>query len=97
MKSIFIHGFGGAPEHWDDLLAELPSTLRGHVVTLPGHASRAAEPGPFSIEHAAQEIADECRDEPVMLIGHSMGARIATEITHRKPHAVGALVLIDGS
>lgn len=85
MKVVFIHGFGGAPEHWDDLQAELQPRFRGYAATLPGHATPAVERGPFSIERAAQEIAEDIRDEPAVLIGHSMGTRIATEIAYRTP------------
>ena len=86
MRTVFIHGFGGAPEHWDDLRAELQSSMHTDVVTLPGRATRATEPGSLSIESAAQEIADKNSSEPVVLIGHSLGTRIATENVHRAPH-----------
>lgn len=32
MQTLFIHGFGGAPEHWDAVRSELPPRLRGDTL-----------------------------------------------------------------
>lgn len=97
MQTLFIHGFGGGPEHWEALRSELPSGLRGQAITLSGHGSRAHEDGPFSIEAEAQGIADLLGDTETVLIGHSMGTRIALEIAHVAAKSVKALILIEGS
>jgi len=95
--TVFVHGYGGAPDHWDAVRRELPPELRGSAVTLPGHAGRASELAEFSIEAAAHDIAQQVPERPVVLVGHSMGARIAMEIAVRSQAQVAALILIDGS
>ncbi|KUJ76886.1 hypothetical protein AVO45_10355 [Ruegeria marisrubri] len=75
----------------------LPPDLRGRALTLPGHATRASEPGEFSIEAAAQEIIEQSICERTILVGHSMGTRIAAEIAFRAQPLVHAIILIDGS
>lgn len=51
----------------------------------------------FSIEAAAQEIIELLNCKHTILVGHSMGTRIATEITFLARPAVHAIMLIDSS
>ncbi len=93
---LFIHGYSGHPDNWDNLRTALPENLKGRTVTLVGHGFRLAEPGPFNIERCADDILSALH-HPAILVGHSMGCRIALEVARRVNDKVKALVLVDGS
>jgi len=92
----FIHGYSGHPDHWEKLRAVLPEAFFGYTTALAGHGRRAEASGPFTIERCANDILTDLQ-EPSVLVGHSMGTRIAMEIARCAPEMVLSLVLIDGS
>ena len=97
MNTIFIHGYGGQPGLWDCLRAVLPKGLRGTAIPLPGHGQRSLDEAPFTIERAASEIVRALPREGSLLIGHSMGSRIAMTVAAHARGGVCGLVLVDGS
>ena len=97
MKAVFVHGFGCWAADWDQTVNSLSGELDCIAVDLAGHGARAAESGPYTLHGAAREIADRLKDERAILVGHSMGTRIVTEIAGAAPEVAGALVLVDGS
>jgi pimeloyl-ACP methyl ester carboxylesterase len=73
---VLVHGFGGGPKTWRDVLPELMS--RGDILQLayPANAMSNADP-----EDLTRRMADNVRDtfakgsyDHVVLIGHSVGA-----------------------
>ncbi len=97
----YIHGYAGTPGGWDALrkcmsgrnLSGYPET----VVTLAGHGLKSQVPGPFDIETCAGQVLRSLGSRPTILIGHSMGTRIAMEIACLAPSQVKGLLLVDGS
>jgi len=97
----YIHGYAGAPGHWDGLRKRMATrSIHSHpevVVTLAGHGRKTLVPGPFDIETCARDVLQSLGDYPAILIGHSMGTRIAMEIASLAPAQVRGLLLVDGS
>ena len=97
----YIHGYAGAPGHWDALRKRMATRdLRNYsevVVILAGHGEKTHVPGPFDIETCARQVLRSLDNFPTILIGHSMGTRIAMEIAFLAPAQVKGLLLIDGS
>ncbi|MGQ9666241.1 MAG: alpha/beta fold hydrolase, partial [Anaerolineae bacterium] len=92
---LLIHGAGGSHLDWPAPLRRLPSA-RVYAPDLPGHG-RSAPPARDSIgEYSAWTAGfiHALQLPPAVLIGHSMGAAVALELTLQEPSRVRALVLI---
>lgn len=91
---ILVHGTRLDSSQWDGY-EELLSPLGVITVDLPGHGTRAGDP--WSWEAALAAIDDAvaaAREDPVILVGHSLGGYLATDYAAENPWAVDALVLI---
>ena len=67
---------------------------------LKGHGYSAAPVEPVSIENWAADIAellDSLNVQNGVLVGHSMGCRVALASALHRPERVGAVALVDGS
>jgi len=96
---IFIHGFTCNLSNWNEQLSALSGAHRCVAVDLPGHGA-SAEPREATIEALAAAVnntLDALELNHVVLVGHSMGCRIATEVFNQSPGRVRGIVHIDGS
>ena len=94
---VLVHGLGSGAEHWLSVARNLARDHRVVFVELPGHGV-AEMPGALTVDGAAEgldrAIAAEC-DEPVVLVGHSVGGLVAMAEALRSPQRVRALVLVE--
>lgn len=93
---LFLHGLGGGHHAWDRQLPYFSERgYAAHAWDQPGYGhSATAEPYDFEqISAALLRLLDSLTDEPVVLIGHSMGGMVAQEAYARFPRRVKALVL----
>ncbi|XP_019053464.1 PREDICTED: protein PHYLLO, chloroplastic isoform X2 [Nelumbo nucifera] len=86
---IFLHGFLGTGEDWVPIMKALSATARCISIDLPGHGGSLLQIGPhkeakvepgISIEVLADVLHNLIQDitpGKVLLVGYSMGARIA--------------------
>lgn len=81
---ILLHGFAQTPRSWDAVANALRA--RGHEVHVPDLYAQAR---PFSLDAACRRVAEIVRDvarasgEPCVVVGYSMGGRIALETLAR--------------
>jgi pimeloyl-ACP methyl ester carboxylesterase len=94
---LALHGWGRDHHDFDPVLAGLDAV----ALDLPGHGVAPEPPGPWSTSEYAQWVApalDELDAGPVVLVGHSFGARVAVRLagegTHPGALRVAALVLV---
>ncbi|MEE2785770.1 MAG: alpha/beta hydrolase [Myxococcota bacterium] len=69
--------------------------MRGH-----GRSHKPRDPRHVEIRHLADDlnlVLTAERQNPTVVLGHSMGVQVALELWHRHPHHVGALILMCGS
>ena len=92
MNLIFLHYFGGGPRSWDDVIAHLDN----YSVQTPDLRAVGRTPQGYSVERAATDVMQIIgeQSEPFVLIGHSMGGKIAVEIAARAPQNLRGCVLI---
>jgi len=78
MTLTFLHGFLGSPKDWH------PLNLEGKCLTLPGHHGR-----PLDLSLLEKEI-----PEKTILIGYSLGGRLAMEFAAKYPQRIEALIIL---
>jgi pimeloyl-ACP methyl ester carboxylesterase len=94
---LAIHGITSSSRTWPLLSYELDTPLVAPDLRGRGRSNRL--PGPVGLVTHADDCAAVLRavtDQPVVVVGHSMGAFVATVLAARHPDLVHALVLVDG-
>lgn len=97
---VFIHGFSCDHTDWDAQVADFKDRHTCLAVDLRGHGKSAAKGTDCSVEALASDVAGLMRQlelRGAILIGHSMGCRIAVETAMQVPDRTSGLVLVDGS
>jgi pimeloyl-ACP methyl ester carboxylesterase len=87
---LLVHGFGGAAWNFSELAPLLPGK-RLIIPDLPGHGASSPLPAPTLTGFA--DVLAEILDEPVDVLGHSLGGVVALRLAERHPLLVRNLVL----
>jgi len=93
---VFLHGVGGGHHAWERQLACFARLgYPSHAWDQPGYGH---SPGvePYDLERISDSLArliESLGNEPVVLVGHSMGGLVAQETYVRYPKLVKALAL----
>jgi lipase len=98
---LAIHGISSSHMVWRPTVRELADRVRACVVApdLRGRGRSASLPGPYGFDaHVADLLAalDDAGVERAALVGHSMGAYLATAVAAAYPERVSSVVLLDG-
>lgn len=92
---VFLHGLFGQGKNWTGIAKQLAERHRVLLVDLPHHG-RSPWPERFDFaEVAAQVVATLPDDEPVTLVGHSLGGKVAMVLALLHPERVARLVVAD--
>jgi pimeloyl-ACP methyl ester carboxylesterase len=94
---LAVHGITSSSMSWPLLAQELDQPLFAPDLRGRGRSNRL--PGPYGMGTHAEDCAATIRaaaDEPVVVVGHSMGGFVATVLAAQHPDLVRALVLVDG-
>src|SRR5664279_2561494 len=89
---VLLHGVGLDHTMWAPLTAEID--LPVVALDLPGHGSQPVLREPQSLEKMANDVLARLPDEPVHLVGFSLGALIAQHIARFAPHRVRTLTSV---
>jgi pimeloyl-ACP methyl ester carboxylesterase len=95
-RVVFVHGLFGQGRNWTTIGKGLSDGHRVTLVDLPNHGH-----SPWTdrvdyldmVELLATEL--ERFGEPVTLVGHSMGGKVAMQLALRRPELLRALVVVD--
>ncbi|MGV8884867.1 MAG: alpha/beta fold hydrolase [Microbacteriaceae bacterium] len=94
---VLVHGIGVSSRYFQPLAVELARTGTVWTIDLPGYGAAPNPHRDVSItDHAHvlwQMLRDSAIDNPV-LVGHSMGCQVVTELVRLHPDAVSGLVLL---
>jgi pimeloyl-ACP methyl ester carboxylesterase len=95
---LCLHGRWGRGETWSDLINHYRDKYRIIAPDQRGHGLSDKPVAPYPAEEFAKDMYEllhllECG--PAIVVGHSMGARMAAYLTHLHPEAVKALVILD--
>lgn len=97
---LLVHGIGMGRGVFGDLVGLLDDAAEVIALDLPGYGEAPEPERVLTMERTADIIAAYLRaagDEPVIAVGHSMGAQIVLELAVRHPGLVRALVLVGPS
>src|SRR5688500_7651497 len=97
--TVFVHSLAGNSQHWSEQLAHVRATSCAVAFDLRGHGqSSLPEDGDYSLEACADDllaVSDALGVDEFLLVGHSMGAAVATVFAATYPHRVRGLLLAD--
>lgn len=98
---LALHYWAGAGHEFDHLRSLLPSSTQLLAPDLPGFGAQAAPAGfDYSVDSYADWVAAfsiEHQLDEYILIGHSMGGKIALALAARQPTGLRGLVLLSPS
>ena len=94
---VFLHQLGGSARSWDAVIDRLGGAFPTLALNLPGFGSAADAPGPYSVSAYADVVGADVRalgPRDFILIGHSMGGKVALALAARQPAGLRALLLL---
>jgi 3-oxoadipate enol-lactonase len=97
---VFVHGGACDHEDWAHQVESLSPAYSVLTLDLRGHGRSKGAFEDCRVGRWAADVnalIDALELGPVVLTGHSLGARIVVEAAWRRPDNVGAIVLLDGS
>ncbi|WP_296147029.1 MULTISPECIES: alpha/beta hydrolase [unclassified Pseudonocardia] len=97
-RAVYVHGLSGSATNWTDLAGLLASRASGTSVDLPGFGkSPPLDPRVWTPHANAEVLARFLRasgDEPVHLLGNSLGGSVCVLLAARHPDLVRTLTLV---
>jgi pimeloyl-ACP methyl ester carboxylesterase len=100
-RVVFVHGLFGQGKNWTTIAKGLvgDGTAGNHRVTLVDLPNHGHSPWTDRVDYLdmAELLAAELEHlgEPVTLVGHSMGGKVAMQLALRRPELLRALVVVD--
>ena len=92
---VFCHGLFGQGRNWTGIGKAVSDEHRVLLVDLPQHG-RSDWSGRFDYLEVADEVAALLSpDDPVTLVGHSLGGKVAMVLALRRPELVQRLCVVD--
>jgi pimeloyl-ACP methyl ester carboxylesterase len=98
---VFLHYWGGSSRTWDDVVAALPSgyrlirpDLRGWGDSLPAQSATAPGYALSDFVADAEALIEQLGLENYVLVGHSMGGKVAQLLASKRPAGLKGLVLV---
>jgi pimeloyl-ACP methyl ester carboxylesterase len=92
---VFCHGLFGQGRNWNGIAKLLTGSHRALLVDLPHHG-RSGWSEDFDYPDVADEVAGLLSsDDPVTLVGHSMGGKVAMVLALRHQELVARLCVVD--
>jgi pimeloyl-ACP methyl ester carboxylesterase len=96
---VFCHGLFGQGKNWTAIGKALADEHRVLLLDLPDHGHSPRSDRFDYVEYADQVAAllsaDFGADDPVALVGHSMGGKVAMLLALRRPELVERLAVVD--
>ena len=95
-RVVFVHGLFGQGKNWTRVAKGLADRHRVTLLDLPNHGHSPWTDRADYLDMAELVAAElERLAEPVTLVGHSMGGKVAMQLALRRPELLRALVVVD--
>ncbi len=93
---LFLHYWGGSSRTWVPVMEHLASTNRCVAIDFRGWGRSSKECDDYSLETLASDVigvVERLGLEEFLLIGHSMGGKVAQLVAARQPRGLQGLIL----
>lgn len=94
---VILHGFLGMSDNWKSIANQLSESFEIHALDLRNHG-KSFHANEFSYDLMAldvQSYIEENISTSVILIGHSMGGKVAMQLACQQPQLIKKLVIVD--
>jgi pimeloyl-ACP methyl ester carboxylesterase len=94
---VFLHYWGGSSRTWRGVASRLAGSYRCVAYEHRGWGRSGSPDAGFAIVDLASDalaVIDALEPAEVVLVGHSMGGKVAQAVAARKPHRLRGLVLV---
>ncbi|MBC6436317.1 alpha/beta hydrolase [Nostoc sp. HG1] len=93
---VFLHYFAGSSESWSEVIIQLQKTNHCIVPDLPGFGDSQSikEPTVEAVVKIIVELIHQLDLQHYILIGHSMGGKIALALAATQPPGLQSLILL---
>ena len=97
---LLLHGFGNEAHIWDDFAPAVAPHYRTVALDHRGHGDSAwaTDVSGYDLERMVDDVeavTEALGIERLVLVGHSLGGRVATLFAGRHPERIAGLVLVD--
>ena len=95
---VFIHGYSSSKNTWDRVTSELSNFYNITTLDLRGMGRSGRFSDKFTYEVWISDliiVIEKLFNKKIILVGHSLGGWLATNITSKRPDLVGELILVD--
>ena len=96
---VFVHGFGNDAHVWDESAPLFAPHYRTLALDMRGHGDSDCDPeGRYDHATMAEDVETSLAAlgiERMVLVGHSMGGRVAMHVAGRNPEKLAGLVIVD--
>lgn len=101
VRCLLVHGWGMNHAVWQPVMDKLPEWIDAEAMDLPGHGNRTHETF-SSLNNLADDIVARCQqfkqnDQPLVLVGWSLGGLACLQAALKSPVTIDALVLLSTS
>ncbi|MEI8167883.1 MAG: alpha/beta fold hydrolase [Chloroflexales bacterium] len=97
---LFIHGYAALIDHWRPIVRPVAQQHSVYALDLYGFGYSARPAGPATKARWVDQVVRVLREViggPAIIVGHSMGGVVATEVARRYPELTRGLVLVNSS
>ncbi len=94
---ILLHYWGGSARTWAPVLALLPAPIRKVAINQRGWGGSRAADGAYDLQAMADDVTDAVEAlgiDRYVLVGHSMGGKVAQILAGRRSRGLAGLVLV---
>ncbi len=94
---VFLHYWGGTHRTWDAVVRNLHSGFQAITYDMRGWGLSGPADDGYSIEALAAEVTaliEHLELKTYVLVGHSMGRKVAQLVASNRPHGLAGLILV---
>ncbi|PWI41306.1 alpha/beta hydrolase [Streptomyces sp. ICBB 8177] len=94
---VLVHYWGGSAATWDAVVERLPGTRSTVRFDQRGWGASRELPGPYDLDELADDLATVVAavgSQRYVVVGHSMGGKVAQLFAARRPLGLAGLVLV---